>query len=124
SLFTCANGTTVSEDCKTGVKPVRWDYYNNPNRQKVFDTFRKLNYLKTNYTAFRDLNHYMEVETYKKVLRFGNDDLNAVIVGNFNVVNEDMYPGFPFSGKWYDYLSGDSINVSDQNAPINYAPGE
>jgi hypothetical protein len=123
SINYCSNGT-VSENCRTDAKPVRWDYYNNINRRKVFETYRKLNYLKTNYPVFRDLNAALELGTYLKYIKFDSNTLDAVIVGNFDVVANDFTPGFSQTGKWYDYLSGDSITVSTAGQTLNMAPGE
>jgi 1,4-alpha-glucan branching enzyme len=123
SINYCTNGT-VNPNCRTGVKPVRWDYYADQDRRKLYDVFRKLNYLKTNYTVFRDLNVYMQLNGFKKVLRYNGDDLDAVIVGNFNVIGEQITPGFPYAGKWYDYLNGDSITISEPMAARSFAPGE
>lgn len=123
SINRCPNGT-ISENCRTGVKPVRWDYFDNIERRKVYDTFRKLNYLKTHYTRFRDLNHHMDVGSYNKVLKFTGSDINVVIAGNFNVVGSQITPHFPFTGKWYDYLTGDSITIHSTDHQFSYAPGE
>lgn len=123
SISYCQNGT-INTNCKTDAKPIHWDYYDNPQRWRLFEVFRKLNYLKTSYPVFRDLNHFYDLASYGKVLRFSGNELNAVILGNFNVSSEQIYPGFQSSGKWYDYLTGDSITVSDPNAALTFAPGE
>jgi len=123
SINFCANGT-VSEDCRTSAKPVRWDYYNNTNRRGVFDTYRKLNYLKTNYPVFRDLNASLDLGQSLKSIKFDSNGLDAVIVGNFDVVARDFAPGFTQTGTWYDYLNGGSINVSSTGQNLSLAPGE
>lgn len=123
SINDCGNGT-INEDCRTGAKPVRWDYYSNTDRRDLFDVYRKLIYLKKTQPVFRDLGHFMDVGGYKKVLRFTGNDFNSVIVGNFDVVGQTMNPGFPFGGIWYDYLTGDSLDVSNPGNAFNYEAGE
>jgi glycosidase len=123
SINDCGNGT-ISEDCRTSNKPVRWEYYNNQDRKDLFDVYRKLIYLKKTQPSLRDLGHFMDVGGYEKVVRFTNNDFNCVIVGNFDVVGQEMNPGFPFGGIWYDYLNDDSLDVSNPGNAFNYAPGE
>ena len=50
--------------------------------------------------------------------------MNVVVIGNFNVVEEDTYTGFQHTGWWYDYISGDSINVSDIHMTIPLSAGD
>lgn len=123
SIIDCGDGT-INEDCRTGNKPVRWEYYNVNERRELFDVYRKLIYLKRTQPSLRDLGHFMDVGGYEKVVRFTNNDFNCVIVGNFDVVGQEMNPGFPFGGVWYDYLNGDSLDVSNPGNAFNYAPGE
>ena len=123
SINYCTNGT-ISEDCRTGSKPVRWDYYNNSDRRDLFEVYRKLIYLKKTQPVFRDLGHFMDVGSVRKVLRFTSNNFNSVIVGNFDVVVQPMNPGFPFGGIWYDYLTGDSLDVSNPGSAFNYEAGE
>ncbi|MFM2285696.1 MAG: hypothetical protein RLZZ543_1193 [Bacteroidota bacterium] len=123
SINQCPNGT-VSADCRTSAKPVYWNYYDNPNRRDLFNTYSKLIYLKTHYPVFRDLGVGMDLGQYSKWLRFDSNTLDAVIAGNFNVVSGSVTVNFTQTGKWYDYLSGDSINVSNTNTTLNYQAGE
>ncbi|MEZ5172917.1 MAG: alpha-amylase family glycosyl hydrolase [Bacteroidia bacterium] len=119
----CPNGT-YSDDCRTANKPVHWEYYNAPDRRDLFDVYRKLNFLKKTQPSLRDLGHFMDVGGYEKIVRFTSNDLNVVIAGNFDVVGQEMNPGFPFGGIWYDYLNDDSLDVSNPGNAFSYSPGE
>ena len=35
-----------------------------------------------------------------------------------------MVPGFPYTGTWYDYLTGEAISVSDLTDAWSLDPGE
>jgi hypothetical protein len=72
----------------------------------------------------RDLGLYMDLGLYEKVIRFTGNDFNCVIAGNFDVVGQEMNPNFPFGGKWYDYLSDDSLDLNNPGNAFSYAPGE
>jgi glycosidase len=123
SINDCGDGT-INPDCRTGNKPVRWEYYDEPERKALFEVYRKLIYLKRTQPSLRDLGHFMDVGGFEKIVRFTNNDFNCVIAGNFDVVGQEMDPGFPFGGIWYDYLTGDSLDVSNPGDAFNYGPGE
>ncbi|MBK7028264.1 MAG: T9SS type A sorting domain-containing protein [Bacteroidales bacterium] len=50
--------------------------------------------------------------------------MSAVILGNFNITSTNIIPNFHNTGRWYDYLNNDSIEVSDVTAPITLKAGE
>ena len=67
----------------------------------------------------------MDVWGNGKRLWVTDASMNVTVIGNFGVDSlNSMMPGFQNTGEWYDYLSGDTINVTDVNAPIPLAAGE
>ena len=50
--------------------------------------------------------------------------MDIVAVGNFHIGNRDIAPVFTKTGWWYDYLNGDSLQVTDVNMIIPFIPGE
>jgi hypothetical protein len=50
--------------------------------------------------------------------------LNVVVIGNFNTFTQTNTLNFPSTGKWFDYLTKDSINVTSANYNFNLLPGE
>jgi hypothetical protein len=50
--------------------------------------------------------------------------MDAAIIGNFNVVQLNAAPTFSRTGKWYEFFSGDSIDVTDVNMLVTLQPGE
>ena len=124
SINTCSDGVTISENCRTESKPVRWDYRNNPNRYRIHEVISGLCKLKHDHPGtFNSPNYNWDVNGYGKRLHL-NGDMNAVVVANFKVDAIDMIPGFQHTGEWWDYFTGESINVSDISAFMNFAPGE
>jgi len=109
---------------RTGNKPILWDYYMDTNRKSLFSTISALIYLKNNYTTFSTSNFetYLFPEIKKYILH--HDEMNAVVIGNFNVVYGEMTAGFQHNGKWYEYLSGDSLDVTDVNYSVALNPGD
>ena len=50
--------------------------------------------------------------------------MDIVAVGNFHIGNRDIAPVFTKTGRWYDYLTGDSLEVTDVNMIMPFVPGE
>lgn len=109
---------------RTSPKPIRWDYLTDPRREKLKKIYAALINLKTGYpNTFRSNSYDISAWGVQKQVHV-NADMNATIIANFDVVNQATFTGFQHSGWWYEYLSGDSINVSDVNMTIPLEPGE
>jgi len=66
----------------------------------------------------------MNVSNLYKSLRVTDANLKTCILGNFDIVSGNVTPNFPNTGWWYEYFSGDSMNVANTTTPINLKPGE
>jgi len=121
----CPNGT-INNNCRTDPKPIRWDYLDDPDRKALFNVTSDLIYLKRNYQAFNttDFDYQIQGQAPLKRIRLNGEDLQVVVVGNFRVVAGNMRPEFYKTGMWYDYMSGDSLMVTDTAMVITLAPGE
>jgi hypothetical protein len=53
-----------------------------------------------------------------------HESRNVVVLGNFGVTSAAITPGFPGTGRWYDFFTGDSIEVSNPAAGITLSRGE
>ena len=123
SIDYCEDGT-ISEDCRTSPKPVRWDYWDNTNRQEVFATYQNMINLKNNYPAFRLGTFSYDLSGTGKREWISSDTFNVCIDGNFDVTGFDMAYGFQHTGTWYDLFNQSSINVTDVNMTEYFDPGE
>ena len=123
SINYCPDGT-ISENCRTSNKPIRWDYETVPARHHLFEVYSALDYLKTHYGTFTTSDFSMDAGGLGKRMFLNNSNMDAVVAANFGVSAFDMVPGFQHAGMWYDYLTGDSLNVTDTQASINFAPGD
>ena len=125
SINTCSDGITVDESCRLAAKPVRWDYRDDANRYRIHEVIAGLAHLKTTYPdPFSTSNFNFDVNGYGKRLHLNGENVNAVIVANFRVTELSMIPGFQHTGTWYDYFSGETLDVSDTDAFMSFAPGE
>ena len=50
--------------------------------------------------------------------------MDAVVMGNFDVNTGDIIAYFSRTGKWYEFFTGDSLDVTNVNETISLEPGE
>jgi Alpha amylase, catalytic domain/Secretion system C-terminal sorting domain/Carbohydrate-binding module 48 (Isoamylase N-terminal domain)/Domain of unknown function (DUF4961) len=124
SIFTCSNGVTISDNCKLDPKPIRWDYLENYHRKRLYQVFSALNKLKRDYDFIRTTDFTISLGAITKRINLNDDDINATIIGNFDVVTAPVNPNFQHTGTWYDYFTGEPIEVANVNAMISLEPGE
>ncbi|HEX3072380.1 MAG TPA: T9SS type A sorting domain-containing protein, partial [Ignavibacteriales bacterium] len=106
-------------------KPIKWDYYGASERLKVYKVFQHLINLKKTYPAFNSPGSLSySLAGAVKTLTFIHPDMFAYIIGNFDVVNKITAASFPKTGSWYDYFTGDSLNLSNTTDTLDLKPGE
>jgi hypothetical protein len=93
-------------------------------RYKVYKVVSALNGIKKTNPIFSTTDFDIDLAGLGKRLHLNTADLKATIVGNFNVIPIDMVPGFQHTGEWYDFFGGNTIEVTDANAAMNFQPGE
>ena len=115
------SGTSAS---RLDQKPPRWDYMNQFNRIQLFKDYAGLLALRDGNPLFKTSDYQLDVAGAVKKIKLNSDGKSALVLGNFDVVNKDITPAFPHTGTWYDYMSGDSLSVTDVNVVLNFKPGE
>ncbi|WP_066628083.1 alpha-amylase family glycosyl hydrolase [Labilibacter marinus] len=113
-----------NDDCRTGKKPVRWDYMEDDNRMDLYETYSRIIDLKKEEPVFATADFDMQVSSYTKRIELNYPDSDVRLVGNFDVVEKSIAPNFSSTGYWYNHFKGDSINVSDLNQTFALNPGE
>jgi len=120
----CPDGT-VTNDCRTAGKPIRWDYENVAERMGLFNVYRSLIVLKKTQPVFANPTVFDQQMTgATKLVHLSDANLSVTVVGNFDVVTQTVVPAFQSAGTWYNYLAGTSRMVTDVNAPLTLQPGE
>lgn len=111
--------------CRVCAKPILWNYLQNASKLKLFKVWSELIHLKKTYAPFRTSNFNLSVgNAAGKRIKLNHSDFNIVVLGNFGITNQNLVPAFQNTGWWYEYFSGDSINVTDVNATLGFLPGE
>ncbi len=111
---------------RVGNKPVRWEYLQDARRYKLYRVWSELIKLRTSEPAFGTSDFTMEVGggVAVKRIKLTHASMNVAIIGNFDVVTQNGTANFQNTGWWYEFFSGDSINVSNTSMNFTLAPGE
>ncbi len=125
SINQCENGTIDNNGgCRTDPKPILWNYYDNFNRKHLYGVWSALIHLKETQPVFQTKDYTLNVSGAVKHIWLNSKDMDVDIIGNFDVIDHNATPDFQKTGWWYDYFSGDSINVTNTQVQIKLAPGE
>src|SRR5687768_8301054 len=123
SINYCPDGT-IKSDCRVSAKPVKWDYRSDVNRYQLYTHIAELNALRKKHKVFTQgsatfsgnttLTKHVELKGIRYTATPATDDqMNAVLVGNFDMIEKNTSISFPHDGKWYDYYGdGMAINVT------------
>jgi hypothetical protein len=91
---------------------------NKAERVKLYDEYSKLIKLKKSNPLFSTTDFQTDLTGAVKKITLKSGGKTAIVLGNFDVVSKNVSAGFPHTGTWYDYISGDSLVLTDVN--INY----
>jgi hypothetical protein len=109
---------------RTSEKPIRWEYYSDADRHTLFLFYKMLNNFRKTLPVFSTTNYSYSLSSTAKRIQLIGADMSVTILGNFGITQTPIDPSFPQTGKWFEYFTGDSVNVSNVNANITLKPGE
>lgn len=136
SINTCTDGTTISNDCRTYPKPIKWDYLQDPQRNSLFLLTADLIRLRKTFSVFTqgDATITQGAGVIKQVALknkpytstpASTDQMNVVAVANFDVTNQTANVAFPHTGNWFEYYSYGAItNVTSASLTLDLLPGQ
>ncbi len=105
-------------------KPPHWDYMKNENRVYLYDLVSSLIKLHKENPVFETATFDFNLTGAMKKIRLHNDTISMVVLGNFDVKAGNITPDFYNTGKWYEFFSNDSLNVTSTSAAISLNAGE
>lgn len=115
---------SYDEPCPLCPKPILWNYYQEPARRRLYQVTRALINLKKTYSAFRTTNFQLNVGGTVKTVVLNDPNMNVVVAGNFGMNPQLPNVSFPQTGWWYEYFTGDSINVTGNSYVLTMDQGE
>lgn len=122
SINRCADGT-INNNCRMEVKPAKWSYLQDTLRYNLYKVFGAMQLLHAN-PGFRTYNYEWYTNSMVKNAKMNGATLKVNTICNFDMTQQIGTPNFQQSGWWYDYLSGDSINVTNLAMTFNLQAGE
>jgi glycosidase len=115
---------SIDVPCRTCNKPILWSYWLNTYRKQLFEVYKATLDLRTSSPVFSDGTcSYSLTGTVKKIV-YEHPGMDLLMLSNFSVNNSNIFAGFTQTGWWYEYYTGDSINVTDVNMQLNLIPAE
>jgi hypothetical protein len=135
SINRCEDGS-INEDCRLSPKPVKWDYLNDNDRERLFQHTADLLRLRSSYDIFSNgdavltggatLNKQLTLKNKPYTATPSNtDEMNAQIVVNFNLTQQGIVVEFPHTGTWYDYYAhGTPFEVTSTSMALSLNAGE
>jgi glycosidase len=115
---------SIDQNGRTGMKPIRWEYQQQPDRQKLYQVYAELIKLKTTEPAFSTETFELQLNNVVKRITLYHDDMDVFVLGNFDVRNQLVGAGFPRTGVWYDYFTGAENRIDDTLQQMDLQPGE
>jgi hypothetical protein len=115
---------SIDVPCRVCNKPILWNYFQEVNRQRLYDINKSLIDLRLSHDVFRTTDFNYSLGGMVKRIRLNHATMNAVIVGNFDVVTTNINPAFQHTGMWYEFFTGDSLNVTNASEQITLQAGE
>ncbi|MFS4418631.1 alpha-amylase family glycosyl hydrolase [Maribacter sp. 2307ULW6-5] len=118
---------------RTGNKPIRWEYLQDPDRKAIYDTWAKLIDLKKEAPIFTTVEFELDARAANGVKKLhlshsgaDADGISAVtVIGNFGMTTTSVDPEFQETGTWYNLMERNSpLEVSSPNMPMTLQPGE
>ncbi len=113
---------SIDQNGRTGKKPVKWDYFDEPARKKLYQTYSEMIKLKKILDIEGATFSYDLAGKFKKIT-IENKDQKIVFFANFDLQNRSETIGLPL-GTWYDYFTGDELAVQNNSDKYEIKPGE
>ncbi|MFA6126066.1 MAG: alpha-amylase family glycosyl hydrolase [Bacteroidales bacterium] len=115
---------SINYNGRVGNKPIRWDYLGESGRKRLNQVYSALNHLKTSQELLSTADYQISFQDTVKSMHLNHATMKATVLGNFGIRSSWTDPGFQHDGWWYEYWTGDSIQITDINGRINLKPGE
>ena len=134
---------SIDQNGRTGNKPIPWEgandnlnYDTDEDRSRLNQVTAELIKLKTTYDVFNTRDFTLdESQALVKQITLkntpytaepaGTDEMNVLVVANFNVTSQQVDTEFPHAGTWYNYfVPVDSLQLSNAVQTLDLQPGE
>ncbi|MGB0916016.1 MAG: alpha-amylase family glycosyl hydrolase [Flavobacteriales bacterium] len=109
---------------RTAAKPIRWNYFWEEARQDLYRAWGAINTLKHMQPVYSVTDFGMDLDGTGKRMWLTHPDMKTSVTANFDVVGFSMTPDFHQTGTWYNYMTGEPLQVDQTNMELFYEPGQ
>ncbi|WP_114750822.1 alpha-amylase family glycosyl hydrolase [Pleomorphovibrio marinus] len=109
---------------RLGIKPTRWEYLEDKDRNRLWNLYKAMIQLKKSYPVFNSAEQVtMDLTGLVKQITLRHEGMDVVVFGNFSLSDQtNVFIDFPSSGTWYDYLTGEELRLSSASRAFDLAP--
>lgn len=115
---------SIDYNDRVGEKPVKWDYLDDPDRQKLFDVYSAMLRLRQQFPVFTSGTESLSLSGALKSIQLQKDGHYITLVGNFGVEAATISAPFATTGTWYEFFSGQEYAVNASTQSISLQAGE
>ena len=115
---------SINQNGRTGRKPIKWEYFQDPDRLKLYKVYAELIKLKTTQAIFKTTDFQTDLAGMVKKTTLKSATNQLISIANFDLVDRNISDIFPNLGKWYDYFTGEELEVSDLSRVFSLKAGE
>jgi len=115
---------SIDYNGRLGEKPERFAYYWDTDRKQLYQVYSHLTALRAQEEVFSTDDYSYSLSESTKSLHLNHSSMNVTVLGNFGLTERTIDPRFQQTGTWYEFFSGDSLEVSNINGGITLSPGE
>lgn len=124
SIRRCENGT-LNDNCRLDQKPIRWDYYTDPYRRRLYDVTAALLHLRQAYDVFETTDFQLNISSGNgRTIRLNSPSMSVHVVANIAPSQQTVNANFQHSGTWYEYYTGTTKEITTLTEALILAPGE
>jgi len=109
---------------RLGKKPIRWEYYEQPERRALYDVYAEMFNLRINHPVFSTTDFTLDVDAAFKTVTLKSPSTTVVAMANFDVTTQTKNVNFSKAGTWKEHFSGNEISTSATPETIILNPGE
>lgn len=124
SINRCEDGT-INNNCRLSPKPIRWDYLQSPQRSRLYKVMSALLHLRKTYDVFETTDFQANIGGGNgRTVQLKGPGLNVHVIANVATTAQNITTNFPYPTKWYEYYTGDSLQVNNPVGSLFLQPGE
>ncbi|MDZ7897395.1 MAG: alpha-amylase family glycosyl hydrolase [Arcicella sp.] len=115
---------SINENGRTGRKPIKWEYFQDAERLKLYKVYSELIKLKTTQEIFRTNDFQLELNGLLKRTTLVSGTNKMFVIANTDIQSVSINDLFPNLGKWYDFFTGNELNITDLAFKYQFQAGQ